>query len=272
MADVLVLGGTGTTGRRVVAGLREAGFTARAATRKPGEAGQVRFDWTDRPSHAEALRGVSAVYLLAPIGEAAPAALVEPFLAGALAAGVRRVVLLSSSAVTTDTPGLGELQRLVRAVPEWAVLKPSWFMQNFTGEHLIAQGVRDGEIVTATGDARVAFVDAGDIAAVAVRALTDPVPHNTEHVLTGPAALSYAEAAAIVAARVGHPVRHRAVSTAEFAERVTASGVPAGFARVLAALDEDIRRGAEDRVTTAVEQVTGRPARSFETFAEEEIR
>ncbi|WIX85166.1 NAD(P)H-binding protein [Amycolatopsis sp. DG1A-15b] len=272
MADVLVLGGTGTTGRRVVAGLREAGFTARAATRKPGEAGQGRFDWTDRPSHAEALRGVSAVYLLAPIGEAAPAALVEPFLADALAAGVRRVVLLSSSAVTTDTPGLGELQRLVRAVPEWAVLKPSWFMQNFTGEHLIAQGVRDGEIVTATGDARVAFVDAGDIAAVAVRALTDPVPHNTEHVLTGPAALSYAEAAAIVAARVGHPVRHRAVSTAEFAERVTASGIPAGFARVLAALDEDIRRGAEDRVTTAVEQVTGRPARSFETFAEEEIR
>ncbi len=272
MADVLVLGGTGTTGRRVVAGLRDAGFTARAATRKPAEAGQVRFGWTDRSTHADALRGASAVYLLAPIGEAEPAALVEPFLADALAAGVRRVVLLSSSAVTTDTPGLGELQRLVRAVPEWAVLKPSWFMQNFTGEHLIAQGVRDGEIVTATGDARVAFVDAGDIAAVAVRALTDPEPHNTEHVLTGPSALSYAEAAAIVAARVGHPVRHRAVSTAEFAERVTASGVPAEFARVLAALDEDIRRGAEDRVTTAVEQVTGRPARSFGTFAEEEIR
>jgi uncharacterized protein YbjT (DUF2867 family) len=272
VAEVLVLGGTGTTGRRVVAGLRAAGVPARAATRKPSEPGQVRFDWADRPTHAEALRGASAVYLLAPIGEAEPAALVEPFLADAQEAGVRRVVLLSSSAVTEDTPGLGDLQRLVRAVPEWAVLRPSWFMQNFTGEHLIAQGVRDGEIVTATGDARVAFVDAGDIAAVAVRALTDPLPHNTEHVLTGPAALSYAEAAAIVAAHAGHPVRHRAVSTAEFAERVTASGIPAEFARVLAALDEDIRRGAEDRVTTVVEQVTGRPARSFETFAREEIR
>lgn len=272
MAEVLVLGGTGTTGRRVVAGLREAGFAARAATRKPAEQGQVRFDWADRSTHAGALHGVSAVYLLAPLGEAEPAALVEPFLAEAVDLGVRRVVLLSSSAVTEDTPGLGALQRLVRAVPEWAVLRPSWFMQNFTGEHLVAQGVRDGEIVTATGDARVAFVDAGDIAAVAVRALTDPEAHNTEHVLTGPSALSYAEAASIVAARTGRPVRHRAVSTAEFADHVTASGIPAEFARVLAALDEDIRRGAEDRVTTVVEQVTGRPARSFETFAQEEIR
>jgi uncharacterized protein YbjT (DUF2867 family) len=272
VADVLVLGGTGTTGRRVVAGLRANGVTARAATRKPAEAGQVRFDWADSSTHADALRGASAVYLLAPIGEAAPAGLVAPFLDDAFAAGVRRVVLLSSSAVTTDTPGLGEVQRLVRKAPQWAVLKPSWFMQNFTGEHLVAQGVRDGEIVTATGDARVAFVDAGDIAAVAVRALTDPVPHNTEHVLTGPAALSYAEAAAIVAARLGRPVRHRAVGTAELAALLTSAGIPEPFAAVLAALDEDIRHGAEDRVTPVVEQVTGRPARSFETFVQEEIR
>jgi uncharacterized protein YbjT (DUF2867 family) len=272
VADVLVLGGTGTTGRRVVAGLRERGVPARIATRKPGEPGQVRFDWADRATHLAALRDVSAVYLLAPIGEAEPARLVEPFLADALAAGVRRVVLLSSSAVAEDSPGLGELQRLVRAAPEWTVLKPSWFMQNFTGEHLVAQGVRDGEIVTATGDGRVAFVDAGDIAAVAVRALTDAEPHNTEHVLTGPSALSYAEAAEIVSARTGRPVRHRSVGTTEFAARLAAYGLPEAFAAVLAALDEDIRHGTEDRVTPAVEQVTGRPARSFHTFAEEEIR
>lgn len=272
MGDVLVLGGTGTTGRRVVAGLRAVGFPARAATRKPSEPGQVRFDWTDRATHVDAVHNASAVYIVAPIGEAEPTGLVSPFLDDALAAGIRRVVLLSSSAVTADTPGLGELQRLVRAAPEWAVLRPSWFMQNFTGAHLVAQGVRDGEIVTATGDARIGFVDAGDIAAVAVRALTDPEPHNTEHVLTGPSAVSYAEAASIITARTGRPVRHRAVGTAEFAARVTASGIPAPFAAVLAALDEDIRRGAEDRVTPAVEAVTGRPARSFETFVEEEIR
>ncbi|SEO53957.1 hypothetical protein [Amycolatopsis saalfeldensis] len=108
--------------------------------------------------------------------------------------------------------------------PGWAVLRPSWFMQTFTGDHLVARTVRDGEIVTATGDARVGFVDATDFAAVAVRALTDAEPHNTEHA-----------------------ARH-------------------------AAMDDAIREGSEDRVTDTVERVTGRPARDFRTFANEEIR
>jgi len=271
--DVLVIGATGTTGSRVLAGLRERGVSARAANRAPAGPGQVRFDWTDRGSHADAVRGVSAVYLLAPIGEADPLPLVQPFLADALAAGVRRVVLLSSSAVAEGAAGLGELHHLVRtSVPEWTVLRPSWFMQNFTGAHLVAQGVRDGEIVTATGDARVAFVDAADIAAVAVHALTDEEPHNAEHVLTGPEALSYAEAAEIIAAHTGRAIRHRAVGTAEFADLVTGAGIPAAFADMLAALDEDVRGGAEDRVTDTVERVTGFPARSFRTFTKKEIR
>ena len=133
---------------------------------------------------------------LRPLRKSIRPQLVEPFLQDALDQGVRRVVQLSSSALPEGAPGLGEVHRLVRStMPEWTVLRPSWFMQNFTGDHLVAQGVRDGEIVTATGDGRVAFIDADDIAAVAGRALTDAIAHNTDHVLTGPPALSYAEAA-----------------------------------------------------------------------------
>ncbi|WP_329066649.1 NmrA family NAD(P)-binding protein [Amycolatopsis sp. NBC_01480] len=269
MRDVLVLGSTGNTGGRVLRQLRDRGVPARAATRRPTQPGQVRFDWADRTTHAEALDGVGAVYLVAPIGVAEPRALVEPFLAVAPDA---RVVLLSSSPVDDATPGLGELHGLVKGQPGWAVLRPSWFMQNFTGDHLVAQSSRDGEIVTATRDARVGFVDATDIATVAVRALTDDEPHNTEHVLTGPSVLSYAEAAAIVAERLGRPVTHRAVSSAELEARHTAAGIPAEFAAVLAAMDDAIREGSEDRVTDTVERVTGRPARDFRTFANEEIR
>ncbi|WP_315656404.1 ergot alkaloid biosynthesis protein [Amycolatopsis sp. PS_44_ISF1] len=185
MPEVLVLGSTGTTGGRVLRQLRRLGIPARAATRRPTRPGQVRFDWADRATHAEALDRVTAVYLVAPIGVAEPRPLVEPFLTAAPAA---RVVLLSSSAVDDTTPGLGELHGLVRRPPGWAILRPSWFMQNFTGEHVLAQQARRGEIVTATGEARVGFVDATDIAAVAVHALTDAEPHSTEHVLTGPAA------------------------------------------------------------------------------------
>ena len=273
MSEVLVTGATGTTGSRVAAFLSKRGVSTRLATRTPKARGQVRFDWADRDTHGDALRGVSAVYLIAPIGFSDPAPLVTPFLEAALHRGVRRVVLLSSSALPEGTPGLGAVHHLVRTtMPEWTVLRPSWFMQNFTGDHLVAHGVRDGEIVTATGNGRVAFIDAADIAAVAGHALTDDVPHNTEHVLTGPEALSYADAAEILTRQTGRSVLHRSVPAEEAAQRIAAHGLPTEFAKVLAAMDVDIRDGAEDRVTTAVGDVTGCPARSFGAFAAEEVR
>lgn len=269
MGEVLVIGGTGTTGSRVAALLRAAGTPVRIATRKPdGRAGHVRFDWSDPATYGPAVDGAGAVYLVAPGGVTDPVAVVEPLLARALRAGVRRVVLLSASAVSEAATGLGALPRLVKAsVPEWAVLRPSWFMQNLVGEHAVAHGIRTaGEIVTATGDGRVAFVDAGDIAGVAVRALLDVPAHDTDHLITGPEALSYADAAEIITAETGVPVRHRTVCPAEFAARFVATGIPVDFAALLARLDEDIRRGTEDRVTSTVHDVTGRPARSFRDF------
>lgn len=227
----------------------------------------MRFDWSDRDTHKAALDGAAAVYLVAPVGVADPAPTVELFLQDAVDLGVRRAVALSSSALPEGAPGLGHVHHLVRTImPEWAVLRPSWFMQNFTGEHVVAQGVLRGEIITATSTGRVAFIDAGDIAAVAVRALTDVVPHNTDHLITGPQALSYADTADILSEFVGHPVRHRPVSAAAFAALLTGSGVPADFAEILAVLDTEIAGGAEDRVTDTVFEVTGHAPTSFRDF------
>jgi uncharacterized protein YbjT (DUF2867 family) len=270
MREVLVVGATGTTGSRVAAGLAGLGVPVRSATRAPRAPGQVRFDWTDPGTHRAALDGVDAVYLVPPVGEADPVPLVEPLLHRAVGLGVRRVVLLSSSAVTARTPGLGALPTLVRAAgPEWAVLRPSWFMNNFTGGHPVAEGVRAGEIVTATGSGRVGFVDAGDIAAVAVRALVDERPHDTDHLITGPEALSYAAAAATITEVTGRRVTHRPVGEAELVARLSA--YPPGFARVLAALDAGIAAGGEDRVSDTVARVTGRPPRHFRDFVRAEL-
>jgi uncharacterized protein YbjT (DUF2867 family) len=144
-------------------------------------------------------------------------------------------------------------------------------MQNFTGDHLVARGVRDGEIVTATGDGKVAFVDALDIAAVAGHALTDDVPHDTEHVLTGPEALGYGDAAAIITRQTGRTIRHRSVSVEQCARRIAADGIEPEYARMLADLDVAISTGAEDRVTDTVLRVTGRPPRSFSAFVATEF-
>ncbi|NYI08211.1 NmrA family NAD(P)-binding protein [Allostreptomyces psammosilenae] len=278
---VLVTGGTGTTGSRVVRMLREEAPSARVrlASRHPDPDGEradpgveaVRFDWRDPLTHAAALRGADRVYLVAPVAEADPAPLVETFLHAARRAGVRRVVALSSSAVAEGAPGLGRVHRMVRELfPDgWTVLRPSWFMQNFLGDHPLAEGIRrDGTMVTATGAGRLPFVDAEDIAAVAVRALLDDAPHNTAHLVTGPEALDYGTAAEIISRVSGRPVRHQPVSVAERAARYVAGGYPADFAAALAELDAAIRDGLQEEVSDVVRRLTGRPPRSFAAFAQ----
>jgi uncharacterized protein YbjT (DUF2867 family) len=105
-----------------------------------------------------------------------------PFLEQARTAGVQRAVLLSPSAIPEGGPAGGMTHRALPGLFEqWAVLRPSWFMQNFTGTHVHALSIReDGTIWSATGSGRVGFIDAGDIAAVAVHALTDEQAPNTD--------------------------------------------------------------------------------------------
>ena len=269
---VLVTGATGTTGSRVAAELARTGHSVRAASRKAspveGADESVPFDWYEPATHDGALGGADAVYLVPPVGATDPAGVMLPFLARARHAGVRRAVLLSSSAIEPGGPATGAVHAaLPGEFPEWAVLRPSWFMQNFTGpHHAHAASIRaDGEIVTATGEGRVPFVDADDIAAVAAHALTDPAPPDTDWILTGPEALSYDDVARALTAHLGRTVRHRAVSAEELAARWARElpELPAGFAAVLAGLDAAIADGAEDRVTDTVLRVTGRPPRSF---------
>ncbi|WP_063803442.1 NAD(P)H-binding protein [Streptomyces silvensis] len=271
---VLVTGAGGNTGSRVTARLAGRGHAVRAASRAatvahPG-ARPVRFDWYDEATHAPALDGADRVYLVPPPGDADPAAVVVPFLRRAHAAGVTRVVLLGSSAIERGGPGAGRVHQFLAdegLFDEWAVLRPSWFMQNFTADHAHARAIGTSGILTsATGTGRVAFVDADDIAAVAVHALTAAAAPERELVITGPEALSFDEVAATVARLTGRPVEHRPVTAERLAAHLAELGVPADFARILAALDTAIAGGAEDRVTDTVERLTGRPPRAFADF------
>lgn len=262
---VLVTGGTGTTGQVVAQRLREQGHEARTASRSRGD---VRFDWSDPGSSEGALAGAEAVYLVAPVGVAEPLPLVERFLAQGRRAGVQRVVLLSASSIQPGSAGLGELPGAVADhAPGWAVLRPTWFASNFTGDHFHARRVAaHDEVVSATGDGRVPFIDPADIAEVAVRALTDPAPLQRDIVLTGPQALRFDDVARVLGRAAGRDIRHRAVDVTELAHLLEADGLPPAFAQVLAAMDVSIAGGSEDRTTTEVEDITGRAPRSFESF------
>ncbi|MFI5615397.1 NAD(P)H-binding protein [Amycolatopsis sp. NPDC051903] len=272
----LVIGATGTTGSRTAARLMAGGHRVKAASRRatsiPG-AEPVLFDWYDPATHAAALDGVDRVYLIPPVGESDPAVVMLPFLHRARTAGVQRAVLLSSSAIPEGGPAVGTVhQALPDLFQQWAVLRPSWFMQNFTDTHAHALSIReDGIIWTATDSGRVGFVDAEDIAAVAVHALTDEHAPNTDLVLTGPEALSYDDVATILTEVTGRPVVHRKLSYEQLRDRLTAL-VPVEFAAILAGLDRAIAEGAEDRLTDTVQRLIGRPARTLRALCEREMR
>lgn len=272
----LVTGATGNTGSRIAAQLTAAGYSVRAASRHsapvPG-AESVPFDWYAPQTHAAALDGADRVYLLPPVGDPDPAAVMLPFLRQARTSGVRRAVLLSASAVPQGGPAVGKVhQELPGLFDHWAVLRPSWFMQNFTGAHPHAVSIRkEGAIWTAAGSGRVGFVDAEDIAAVAVHALTGPQAPNADLVLTGPEALSYDDVSAILAQFTDRPVEHRRLSYEQMRDRLSAQ-MPLEFASMLAGMDRAIADGAEDRVTDTVQRLTGRPARTFRTVLEREMR
>ncbi|WP_309097081.1 NAD(P)H-binding protein [Streptomyces sp.] len=271
-AATLVIGATGTTGGRVARQLSARGRRVRAASRRATPVAgtePVRFDWYDPGTFEEALRDVDRVYLVPPVGDPDPAAVMLPFLEQARARGVGRAVLLGSSAIPSGGPAVGQVQRALPGLfGTWAVLRPSWFMQNLTGDHEHARTIREhGTMWTATGEGRVAFVDADDIAAVAVHALTADRDAGGDLVITGPEALSYDDAAAVVSEVTGRPVTHSRLTVEELRDRL-ARFLPPEFAAVLAELDRAIAEGAEDRVTDTVERLTGRPPRTLRAHVE----
>ena len=268
-AKILVTGATGTTGSRVAAQLTARGVAVAAASRYgtgPGGVPGIVFDWYDGRTHDAALAGVECVYLVAPSRDVNAQAVMLPFLRRARAAGVRRAVLLDGLGTDAVHQAIGQI------FEEWAAVRPSWFMQNVTGKHPHARNIRASHtIATATGDGRVGFVDAYDIARVAVEALLSPTAPNAELTLTGPETLSYDDVAAILTEVCGQSITHVKLSVGELEAFLEAAGLPPPAARLLAAADEAIAAGMYNRTTGTVLRITGSAPRSFRAFAAAEF-
>jgi uncharacterized protein YbjT (DUF2867 family) len=254
----LVTGGTGTTGSRIVQRLTARGEPVRVASRSSA----CRLDWEDPGTWDAALAGVARVYLAFAPDLAVPGAdaTVAAFTRRAAAAGVRRVVLLSGR----GEPGAQRAERAVRAVADSAglactVLRCSWFVQNFT-EGQFAPAVEAGELALPVGEVVEPFLDADDVADAAVAVLLDDGPAGTVHELTGPRALSFAEAVAEIAAASGRPVAFRSVPLDVFRADLTAQGVPDDVLDLLAHLFTEVLDGRNARPTDGVQQLLGRPA------------
>jgi uncharacterized protein YbjT (DUF2867 family) len=260
---ILVLGGTGKTGRRVVERL--------AARRRPvrvgSRSGEPPFDWEDRDTWAPALDGARAVYLTYYPDIAVPGAVeaVSAFARLALDRGASRLVLLSGR-------GEPEAERAEQAVrdtgADLTILRATWFMQNFSEDYML-EHVLAGEIRLPGGDVPTPFVDAGDIADVAVAALTDDRHVGELHELTGPRSLTFAEAAAEISAAAGRSVRYVPVSLEQHAAEAAAHGVPREVVELLTYLFDEVVDGRNAGTTDGVRRALGREPRDFAAYARE---
>ncbi|GGB53177.1 NmrA family transcriptional regulator [Tistrella bauzanensis] len=269
---VLVLGGTGKTGRRVAAGLMARGQAVRVATRNTSPA----VDWADRDGWAAALAGCRAAYIAYAPDLVAAGAVddIAAFAALAMDQGVRRLVLLSGR----GEPAAAAAERALAASgADWTVIRASWFNQNFT-ESLMRDAIAAGHLALPVGDMPEPFIDARDIADVAVRALTDVDPDVDSgrqrhigriHELTGPRLLSFADATAEIARATGRPIAYTTIPLDVFLAGLAEAGVPAPLQDLMAALFSTLFDGRNARVTDTVLQVTGRPPRDFADFARE---
>jgi len=150
---------------------------------------------------------------------------------------------------------------------EWTILRPSGFAQNFSEAFLLPGILQADLVVTATGDGAAAFIDADDIAAVAAAALTEGGHATATYAITGPAALTFAEAAAVISAVTGRTITHRNISSDEVMHILRGAGIPADYAAMVVGDQEAIRDGFGARVTDVVARVSGRPATSFADYA-----
>lgn len=263
---ILITGGTGKTGSRLAVKLRKRGVAVRIASRTP-ETGMTQFDWMNTATFAPAVQGMQSIYLVPPSTND-PLTAMRPFLDFALQSGVQHLVFLSSSSLEEGGPMLGQVHRYIKEhAPTWVVLRPTWFMQNFSELQHRATIVQEGLIFSATGNGQVPFIDADDIASVASKALTEEAFPNGDPILTGAELLTYEQVAAIISSVVSYPVQHRRLTEEELARRLASAGMPPPYAQFLASLDKQIAGGSEARLTREVLRIAGQQPRSFEQFA-----
>jgi uncharacterized protein YbjT (DUF2867 family) len=259
--ETLVLGGTGKTGRRVVQRLAVRGVPTRVGSRS----GAPPFDWKDRSTWAPALEGVRSAYVSYYPDLALPGAIeaVGSFAELAVASGSRRLVLLAGR-------GEPEAERAEDAVREsgadLTILRSTWFAQNFSEDYWV-EGIRSGELALPAGEVPEPFVDADDIADVAVAALTDDRHIGELYELTGPRLLSFADAVDEIAQAAGRDIRYVPISLDEFAAAAAAQDAPPELIELLTRLFGEVLDGRNARLTDGVRRALGREPRDFSDYA-----
>jgi uncharacterized protein YbjT (DUF2867 family) len=270
MSKILVLGATGHVGRPLVKDLIARGERVKAASRsgKPVEGAEgVVFDVL-KPDFDTLFQGVERLYLLLPTGYVDAKGLLLPIVA---AAAARKVKIVFQSVFGVDADDSIPYRQVEIAIEKsgvpYVILRPNWFADNF---HIFWRaGIDHGVIAVPAAEGKSSFIDVRDIADAAAAALTSKQFDGKAFNLTGPAALSYGEAAEILSAVLGRKIAYQAITTEAFVTMLTGAGVPTDYAEFLGSIFHPVREGWTAAVTDDVRALTGHAPRTLRNYAED---
>ncbi len=264
---ILVIGGTGKTGRKVVEGLKQQNQNVRVGSRSKDPV----FNWDDPTTWPKALAGMDKVYIVYYPDLAVPGALeaIKGLIEEAKKAGVKKAVLLSGK-------GEKEAERCEQVVAnsglDYTLVRASWFNQNFS-ESFLLEPILAGHVALPMPHAKIPFVDTGDIAEVVVKVLLDDAHNGKTYEITGPKVLTFEEAVKEIAVGTGKTINYQAVSLEAYNSMMKAAGVPADYIWLFDYLFREVLSKDENQVVTGdVEKVLGRKATDFGEYVQATVR
>jgi uncharacterized protein YbjT (DUF2867 family) len=262
---ILVLGGTGKTGSRVVDRLKQLGKQVRVASRSA----KIPFDWNDQTTWLPNLQDINAVYITFQPDVAIPGAedIIRAFSKLAVENKIDHLVLLSGR-------GEEEAQNCEKIVmasgTNWTILRASWFNQNFS-ESFLLDPVLAGYVALPVNNIPEPFVDADDIADVAVEVLTNDGHFGQLYELTGPRLLTFQDAVQEIATATGSPIHYEKISMDEYAGMLVEYEVPKDIIWLITYLFTEVLDGRNASLTDGVQRALGRKPTDFSAYVQKAI-
>ena len=285
--SILVTGASGNIGSEVVKQLSsatpavkiKAGVHSAQNVKKLRDGDRVEvvpIDYNKPETLREALNHVDKLFLLTPDVPNA-AELASNLVIEAKKAGIKQIVKQSVMGADLEADvGTMRLHRQVEKVIEqsgipFTFLRPNEFMQNFVNFH--GPSIKgNNAFYVPLEDAKVSLVDVRDIAAVAVKSLTDEDRHkNKTYLITGPEALSYHQVAEILSNTTGRKINYVNISDEEARAAMKEIGMSDWLIKTVSELSEYFRKGKASEISSAVEEVTGNKPISFSQFANDYV-
>ena len=264
-SPILIIGKNGKTGSRVNQRLQALGYATRPVSRSTRPA----FDWENPATWRSAIEGTDTAYVTYQPDLAVPGAesTIKAFVRVAAEAGLKHIVLLSGR----GEKGAERAEEILKASGlAWNIVRASWFCQNFS-ESFMLEGILAGELVLPAGDTVEPFIDADDIADVAVAALTEPRHRNKLFEVTGPCAMTFAQCTQEMSDALGQPLKFTTVPIDAYIEALQEQGVPEDLQWLLRELFTVVFDGRNSNVMPGVEEALGRPATDFKTWVQKTL-